>query len=293
MERRRHRTSTLSPSNSMLVPYADRRLAVVPPTIPGGWGVQEVPRRDGIRSDTYYHEPESGRKFRSIREVQRYLNGEGYPCRSKSRSRTPRNRMMLLPSSRNYGVQRRMIVSGGKLWRLRNELSSNHLGYVTSGRPVRAAPDILPDGWIVEEVPRRYTDWTDKYYYEPETGQKFRSLVAVEKFLAELDEKENAPLSKTLEEIMENKPLAKVFKLEHHTKSSSPMKKSMSQENARASSFMGPPMKVNWVLASPQGDVWNPFIADTLIPDAVKQQWTSRFMIFMSDGASNFPSSQA
>lgn len=61
-----------------------------------------------------------------------------------------------------------------------------------------------------------------QYYYEPETGHKFRSLVAVKRFLAEQDENENAPLSKTLEEIMENKPLAKVFKLENrYTKVSS------------------------------------------------------------------------
>lgn len=53
---------------------------------------------------------------------------------------------------------------------------------------------------------------------------------------------------------------------------------------------MGPPMKVNWVLASSQGDVWTPFIADTLVPDAVKQQWTNTFMIFRGDEASNFPS---
>lgn len=53
-----------------------------------------------------------------------------------------------------------------------------------------------------------------QYYYEPESGQKFRSLVAVERYLADLND--DAPLSKTLEEIMENKPLAQAFKLENH-----------------------------------------------------------------------------
>lgn len=42
-----------------------------------------------------------------------------------------------------------------QLWRLNG-------GKVTSVRPVRAAPYILPDGWIVEEVPRRDMDYTDK-----------------------------------------------------------------------------------------------------------------------------------
>lgn len=57
-----------------------------------------------------------------------------------------------------------------------------------------------------------------QYYCEPETGLKFRSLIAIERYLAGLDE--DAPLSTTLEEIMENKPLARAFKLENHKVSS-------------------------------------------------------------------------
>lgn len=49
-----------------------------------------------------------------------------------------------------------------------------------------------------------------QYYYEPETGVKFRSLIAVERYLAELDE--DAPLSKTFGEILEKKSQA--FKME-------------------------------------------------------------------------------
>ncbi|KAI3450436.1 hypothetical protein Pfo_007101 [Paulownia fortunei] len=288
MEQRHN--STLSPSNSMLVPYTHRQLAVCP----RGWGVEEVPRHDGSRSDMYYYEPGTGRKFRSIKEVHRYLNGEGSPCRS-TRKLSIRNhnsgcRRMLLSFEKN-SEYRRMVVSGGKLLRLDHELSQRHLAMVASGKAAPTAPYILPDGWIVEEVPRRYDNWTDKYYYEPGTGQKFRSLVAVERYLAELEE--NAPLSKALEEIKENKPLAKVFKLENHIKNSTPRKKNISQENTQASSFISPPMKVNWVLASPQGDAWNPFISEALVPDVVKQQWTNRFMLFMNDGISNSQSSQA
>ncbi|GFP82355.1 methyl-cpg-binding domain-containing protein 7 [Phtheirospermum japonicum] len=155
---------------------------------------------------------------------------------------------------------------------------------VPCGMPAGMASFNLPDGWIVEEVPRRYNGWADKYYYEPETGRKFRSLVAVERHLAELDE--NAPLAKTLEEIKENKPLSKVFKLESLAKVSENYKKKVSEENAhaQASSFIGPPMKVKWVLASPQGDAWNAYVADTLIPEVVKQQWAKRFKHFMNDG---------
>lgn len=130
---RRHRRSTISPSNSMLVPYAHRSLAVVPATsdltVPRGWGVKEVLRPDGSRSDRvhcyyifffyffhglrnsasaalvilhffrllmqYYFEPGSGRKFRSIKEVNRYLKGEpSYSFGSKSRMIVPFKRVI-------------------------------------------------------------------------------------------------------------------------------------------------------------------------------------------------------
>ncbi|XP_020552253.1 methyl-CpG-binding domain-containing protein 7 isoform X1 [Sesamum indicum] len=296
MEEHRHH-STLSPSNSMLVPYAHRHLAVSSPSrfrIPRGWGVEEVPRHDGTRSDMYYYEPGTGRKFRSIREVQRYLNGDSYPCRStrklslRSHVESSGYRRMLFSGEKSSRC-RRMIVSGGKLLRLDNELSQSHLAVTASQRAAPAAPFVLPDGWIVEEVPRKYDHWTDKYYYEPHTGQKFRSLVAVERYLTELEE--NEPLSKALEEIKENKPLSKIFKLENHAKHSSPRKKNISRENTQASSFVSPPMKVNWVLASSRGDAWNPFISEALVPDSIKQQWSNRFMLFMNDGCGNFQSS--
>ncbi|PIN24352.1 Methyl-CpG binding transcription regulator [Handroanthus impetiginosus] len=279
--------STSSPEKSMLVPYARRQLAVAPQPIttasgfslPLGWGVEEVPRRDGVRSDMYYYEPGTGKKFRSIREVNRHLKGEVYRRRSTRK----------LSIDNHKSEYRKMVVSGGKLLKLDNELSKNDLAMVTSGNAISSAPTVLPDGWIVEEVPRRCSNWTDKYYYEPGMGQKFRSLVAVERYLEELDD--DAPLSKALEEIKENKPLAKIFKLENHNKNSTPREKNVSQENTEASSFDSPPMKVNWVLASPQGDAWNPFIYETLVPEAAKQQWTNRFMLFMNEGESDFQSS--
>ncbi|KAG6433464.1 hypothetical protein SASPL_105078 [Salvia splendens] len=270
MERRRR-----SSSNSMLVPYAHRQLAVVP----HGWDVEEVPRTDGSRSDRYYYEPGSGRKFRSVREVHRYLNGE--PNRSfRSNTRMRMRMRMRMPLHRSGRCRyRRMLVSDGKLLRVDNEGSKSYLAVV------REAPGILPDGWVVEEVPRKYMNWPDKYYYEPETGVKFRSLIAVEAHLAELDE--DAPLSKTLEGIMENKPLAQAFKMENH-KTYTRRKKDTTQAKSQASSFIEPPMKVTWVLANAQGDSWNPFISEALVPDAVKNQWTTRFTLFMKDGTHSY-----
>ncbi|KAM0051333.1 putative methyl-CpG DNA binding, DNA-binding domain superfamily [Helianthus debilis subsp. tardiflorus] len=71
---------------------------------------------------------------------------------------------------------------------------------------------VLPEGWIVKEVPRKTGDHFDKYYYEPGTGHMFRSLTSVKKHLAQLEE--SSPLSVVLEEFREdNVPLSKAFKL--------------------------------------------------------------------------------
>lgn len=49
-----------------------------------------------------------------------------------------------------------------QLLRLDDEQSQNHLAMVASGKTAPTAPYILPDGWIVEEVPRRYDNMKDK-----------------------------------------------------------------------------------------------------------------------------------
>lgn len=50
-----------------------------------------------------------------------------------------------------------------------------------------------------------------QYYYEPGTGRKFRSLLSVQRHLAE--QNENNTLSQTLAELKEyNTPLSKAFK---------------------------------------------------------------------------------
>ncbi|RHN58450.1 putative DNA-binding domain-containing protein [Medicago truncatula] len=42
----------------------------------------------------------------------------------------------------------------------------------------------LPEGWLVEHRPRPSNpDHVDRCYIEPHTGQKFRSLVSVKRYL--------------------------------------------------------------------------------------------------------------
>lgn len=99
-------------TQSPITPFSgDQRFS-----LPPGWGVEEVPRSDGSRIDRvpkwlipsslilrlflpedwwnellilmqYYLEPGTGQKFRSMREVERHLNGETV-TRSRRRGST-------------------------------------------------------------------------------------------------------------------------------------------------------------------------------------------------------------
>ncbi|KAK4370432.1 hypothetical protein RND71_009907 [Anisodus tanguticus] len=132
----------------------------------------------------------------------------------------------------------------------------------------------LPPDWGVEEVPRSNSCHVDKYYYEPETGLKYRSLREVERRL-------NG-------EIFALRTRASAVR--NYPKASSSLSRKMviyGGKNSDQSSLLSAPAKVNWVLSSPKGDAWNPFIAGTPIPDSVKQQWTKRFMLFMNDETLN------
>ncbi|KAK7833148.1 methyl-cpg-binding domain-containing protein 7 [Quercus suber] len=54
----------------------------------------------------------------------------------------------------------------------------------------------LPVDWVIEEKPRsnaNYAGIIDKYYIKPGTGQWFRSLVAVERYLTQTNENTATP----------------------------------------------------------------------------------------------------
>lgn len=140
-----------------------------------------------------------------------------------------------------------------------------------------SSPYRLPEGWVVEEEPRG--GYVDKYYYESGTGRKFRYLSSVDRHLA--DRNENTMLSETLAELREyNMPLSKTFKIGSHVKSCNSLwKNNIPREKVQSATINSPPLKINWVIASPGGDSWNPFIGGSLVPESVKQQWCKRFML--------------
>ncbi|KAK4709605.1 hypothetical protein R3W88_030530 [Solanum pinnatisectum] len=270
---RRHRSGAEYPTAGQLMVAPSSSSAITPYSsrlkLPPGWGIEQVLRSSGDRVDRYYYEPGTGQKFRSLRDVERRLNGEIF---------TPRIRASGVRNYPKSSLSRKMVIYDGKIIKM-DEEQLNEWAIVPSTRAATLPYD-LPDGWVIEEVPRTDGSMVDKYYYEPGTGQKFRSRIAAQRYLAQM--RENVPLSATLEELKENKPLSKMFKLYHHAKKSLPCKRNIVTENSDKSSFLSPPAKVNWVLSSPKGDAWNPFIAGTPIADSVKQQWTKRFMLFMN-----------
>ncbi|KAK1373684.1 hypothetical protein POM88_029877 [Heracleum sosnowskyi] len=252
--------------------------------VPEGWVVKEVPRADASRVDKYYYEPSTGHKFRSLREVERYINGEVYtPRRRRSKTLKLGNSGSHSKSQSQNSSYRKMVNSAGKMLKLKEEEEDPNK-YKMAIMPAKnipfSSPYRLPEGWVVEEVPRNTRGrggYVDKYYYEPGTGRKFRSLSSVDRHLA--DRNEHTMLSETLTELREyNMPMSKAFKIGSHVKSSNSLwKNNIQRDRVQSATFSSPPLKINWVIAGPGGDSWNPFIGGSLVPESVKQQWLAGF----------------
>lgn len=71
--------------------------------------------------------------------------------------------------------------------------------------------------------------------------------------------------------------------------SNSLWKNTIPREKVQSATFNSPPLKINWVIASAKGDSWNPFIGGSLVPESVKQQWSKRFMMTVSEGSYSAP----
>ncbi|XAR60542.1 hypothetical protein NMG60_11033961 [Bertholletia excelsa] len=214
------------------------------------WGTFCLTYAHTRRPADYYHEPGTRRKFRSLKSVERYITGEEY---------APSSGGVKLSNYVRGSSSRKWIASGGMLLRLENESEQCQLALMGPTTRTATSSFSLPDGWIVEEVPRRRDSTVDKYYYEPGTGRRFRSLVSVERYLAEEGDY--------------NAPLSQLFKLKNRVKNSG----SVNKAKTSTSNFAEPPAKINWVLADSGGSKWNPFLGESMVPAPVKQQWATKF----------------
>lgn len=261
--------------------YDPREMQIVPanPTapfqLPEGWIVEVRPRgpNSSIKmSDKYYYEPQTGRKFRSLVSVKRYLNGEGEILPRKKPSNC------LVPYQ-NSGSLRR-IVYDGKLWRP-DELEEARYGNLDDIVPTSLQPkasSLIPDGWIVEDIPRKCGFRSDRYYIEPITGQKFRSLPEVQRYL-QGEKKRSA---------------RRALAFSNHARaprSSSTKKKNKSIKMLKDAiiDLTNPPEKINWVFSGDGRDSWSPLLEECMIPDYVKEQWSETFLLGMNGWKQRIP----
>ncbi|XP_050367668.1 methyl-CpG-binding domain-containing protein 7-like isoform X1 [Argentina anserina] len=170
MNRRRTRSSPLDPdpvkqedsqveeqdptTNCRLVTAAAGRFQ-----LPDGWCVELVHRSltsaQPHRVDKYFIEPHTGRRFRSILAVHRYLKSGQVDTQATADNEAVVDKQATMQITRHTS---------------------------------KCSPDfVLPDGWKIEEKPRMNTrsSHSDRYYIEPGSGKRFRSLVAVERYLTE------------------------------------------------------------------------------------------------------------
>ncbi|KAJ4725878.1 Methyl-cpg-binding domain-containing protein 7 [Melia azedarach] len=246
--------------------------------LPRGWSVEERPRINSPchpdRVDKYYYEPGTGRKFRSLIAIQKYLSGEEGAVAPKRVKSGNGGNMQIVPSTTK---------------------NASLFG--------------LPDHWIVQEIPRKninYAGTVDRYYIEPGTGLRFRSRIAAERYLEEVrksksttNAREDNQSTKTnisdedlpLRIIVKQQKEAKKIKVT--SKSLKPGKhyvladNSVSCQNyvsgkevtASTLNYGSLPAKVKWVLGSPGGNVWNPFVGESMVPESVKQEWSEIFFL--------------
>ncbi|CAL5200195.1 unnamed protein product [Lathyrus oleraceus] len=185
---------------------------------------------------------------------------------------------------------------------VRRYLNGDTRDYLPTGRMISENKNTLPDDWLVQQRRRiSNPNHIDKYYIEPHTGQKFRSLISVKRYLNE----ETRDYLPTERMILENKNTAciksrtkqkfrpvrdfeedsigenacrdtpKDFKRTHY------WKKIKTGED----DITRPPIKVRWVLSGP--GIWNPFLNGSIVPASEKTKWSEEFSISINEEVTN------
>ncbi|EOY34137.1 Methyl binding domain-like protein [Theobroma cacao] len=216
----------------------------------------------------YYCEAGSGRQFRSLTAAQEYLCGDMEYTR-----RPPR----VKPGNENSQIVPHVFRS--------------------------ASPFMLRHDWIFEEKPRtnvRYAGVIDRYYIEPGTGQRFRSMRSVERYLSEMEA--SGAASEVLKGrraicrntfLMGTFPYKIVLKYPEDAKritTPGPSRPPGSRKKLKSAvevdpmlDFTSPTAKVKWVLGGSGGSPWNPFMGESVVPEFVQQTWSDTFILFMKD----------
>ncbi|KAJ4875117.1 Methyl-CpG-binding domain-containing protein 7 [Raphanus sativus] len=283
---------TRSSSSAALVPFVkspvvhgrEALLQIVDPTsscrkLLPGWTIVKRSRSSSTSRkgsvDTYFVEPGTGREFPSLESVQRHLVGEVHDRRLTRTGHSFSERTRVYEKSITTQDHRRIeYASKGfrlpKGWtveefprlnsyqidkcyierktgnRFRSLVSVERYlkdpGKLADKQPMRieygrSRDFSLPNGWIVEGKPRSNSSQIDKTYIEPGTGNKFRSLAAVERYLNGANDSVNSmvPSGRLSAVVIDEKP----------------------------------PEKVNWVLNGPGGNMFSAHVSGSVVPSSV------------------------
>ncbi|XP_022998336.1 methyl-CpG-binding domain-containing protein 5-like isoform X2 [Cucurbita maxima] len=130
-------------------------------------------------------------------------------------------------------------------------------------------PNWLPPGWVVEDRVRASgatAGTVDKYYFDPNSGRRFRSKIEVLYFL------ETGTLRKRKKSLDGNS-----------ADGSEEPKSKKSSSNAKSAplnfDFFNVPEKVEWVLTDPSQEAWTPFINNEKVPESTKREWVAAFQL--------------
>ncbi|XP_010443760.1 PREDICTED: methyl-CpG-binding domain-containing protein 7-like [Camelina sativa] len=269
--------------------------------LPGWTVVNRPRSTRSSSADTYFIEPGTGRKFSSLEAVHRHLAGEVSDrrltrantffqdrTRVYGRSITIQDHRNVEYASKGFRLPRGWSVEEVPRknshcidkyyveWKTRKRFrslvsverylkeSGNHTDQqlmLLQYRRSHSKDFRLPDGWIIEEKPRKSSTQIDRSYIEPETGNKFRSMAAVERYLLAVG-------NGAVDSVSNQLALAV-------NRNDTRFLKEVIDPN--------PPKKVKWVLTGPGGNMFTAKVSGSDVSSSVKQTWSEAFVSMIQD----------
>ncbi|XP_006280964.2 methyl-CpG-binding domain-containing protein 6 [Capsella rubella] len=152
--------------------------------------------------------------------------------------------------------------------------SSGHQSESKSRKRAAPGDNWLPSGWRVEDKVRTSgatAGSVDKYYYEPNTGRKFRSRTEVLYYLQHGTSKKGAKKAENTD-----------FNPDHLEGQGSNKAIRKAREPPRPPppldfDFKNPPEKVSWSMGNTREEAWTPIIGDVKVQDSVRRDWSTAF----------------
>ncbi|GMI84079.1 hypothetical protein HRI_002077200 [Hibiscus trionum] len=149
-----------------------------------------------------------------------------------------------------------------------------------SKRRVVAPESWLPSGWLIEDRVRSSgatAGLTDRYYFEPSSGRRFRSKKEVLYFLEtgspQPKRKKGSEASSSEGLSTENSPGNK-------------QKKSNKKPKPLNFDFVNVPEKVDWLLTDAHADYWTAVLGNEPVPKSTRQDWAAAFSSLIANKSS-------